>query len=301
MYAVLDAREDIIASPIVDDYLCGKNWNLFCQRDQISCVATFLEWFLTALEDDLTKQTVVQLCGCRFPHDPNHYPRIEYAKQYSPDHSNHLQTVYGCALQDFMKEHRIPEEGPPETTNPPDFTRPPRETFRPLHHLKMNTVTLSRPSWASAVYEKSFDTQEPKNNQFTPKRFNCSYANVAAKNPKTTAPTHDKQQSIQTPQKNKSNTNTSTSSLPTTTTTSPPSEPSTLTPPSEPIPKSSTIVSPNASADATENNPEYHSKFVKQTEQRFLDISRKLMELNKTKQNTILVGLNYSRNRMLKS
>ena len=131
-------------------------------RDQISGVTTFLEWFLAALGDDLTQQTLAQLYGCRFPHDPNHFPCIGYAKQYFPDHSNYLQMVYGCSLQDFMKEYRILEEGPPETTNPLDFTCPPCETFCPLHHTIMNTVTLSPPSWASAVYEKSFNAQEPQ-------------------------------------------------------------------------------------------------------------------------------------------
>ena len=30
MYAVLEAREDIEMSPIIDDYLRGKSWNLVC-------------------------------------------------------------------------------------------------------------------------------------------------------------------------------------------------------------------------------------------------------------------------------
>ena len=125
----MEAREDIEVSPIVDDYLRGKSWNLVCTREHISGVTAFLEWFIGAVMDDLTQQSFAQICGCRRPHDPNQYPRVEYAKQYSPDKSDHLQTVYGCTLQDFMREYGIPEEGPPETTNPPDFTRPPRETF----------------------------------------------------------------------------------------------------------------------------------------------------------------------------
>ena len=113
LYAVLSARADISESPIVDDYTLRKTWNLVCDRDCISGVTTFLEWFIGVLGDVLSPQTLAQLCGCHRPHDPNQYPRIEYAKQYSPDQSNHLQTVYGCALQDFMQENGIPAESNP--------------------------------------------------------------------------------------------------------------------------------------------------------------------------------------------
>ena len=151
-----------------------------CTREHISGVTTFLEWFIGAVTDDLTPLIFAQICGCRRPHDPNQYPRVEYTKQYSPDQSDHLQTVYGCTLQDFMREYDIPEDGPPETTAPPDFTRPPRESFRPLHHNTMNTITLSRPTWASKAYESSFDNKEPATNHFTPKRFTRSYAAVTS-------------------------------------------------------------------------------------------------------------------------
>ena len=283
MYAIMDAREDITNAPIMDDYLRGQNWNLVCQRDQISGVTTFLEWNLTALEEDLTTKTLAQLCRCRLPHDPNQYPPVEYAKQYSPDQSNHLQTVYGCALQDFMQEHGIPEEGPPGTTNPPDFTRPPRETFRPLHHSKMNTVTLSNPSWASSVYEKSFNSKEPTKNQFMSKRFTRSYANIA-KPTTTTAQTLNTQQASQPKTKHTSNNTKSSNSVPTTTTTSPPSKPSTLTLPSVPITNPPTVVSPTAHSNATNNNANFNPDFVQNTEQKFLDISRELMELRTGRQ-----------------
>ena len=74
MYAILEAREDIVASPIIDDYLRGKNWNLVCPSEHISGVTTFLKWFIGAVTDDLTQQSFAQISGCCQPHDPDQYP-----------------------------------------------------------------------------------------------------------------------------------------------------------------------------------------------------------------------------------
>ena len=279
MYAVINAREDITVPPVFDDYIRGKAWNLVCDRTEISGVTTFAEWFTGAIEDELSSQTFAQICGCNRPHDPNQYPRVEYAKQYSPDQQNYLQMVYGCALQDFMKEHRIPEEGSPETETPPDFTRPPRETFRPLHHSNMNTLTLSRPSWASTVYESSFDTTEPKKKPYTPKKF-TSYAKAVdntttnttqPKNPYNKPSTTRSQTSKQTSDKVPTNTNVSSST----------SEPSTLTPPSKSTKR--TVVTPTA----TTTQAPKKSQFVQNTEQKFLDISRDIMEIRNGRQSVI--------------
>ena len=271
LYAEINAREDLTTPPVFDDYTRGKAWNLVCDRNEISGVTTFSEWFMGAIADDLSSQTLAQLCGCNRPHDPNQYPRVEYAKQYSPDQSNHLQTVYSCALQEFMKEHGIPEEGSPETETPPDFTRPPRETFRPLHHTNMNTVTLSRPSWASTVYESSFQTTEPVKNPYTPKKFK-SYASAVSVDHKTTSQSNHQstkpssEQSQKVHQKSaKVPKNTQLSSTT--------SEPSTLTPPSKVTQK--TVVTPTS----TMSHQAGKSQFEKNTEQRFHDISKELMEV----------------------
>ena len=276
MYAVLDAREDIVESPIIDDYLRGKSWNLVCSREKLSGVTTFLEWFIGVVQDDVTQQAFAQICGCRRPHDPDQYPHVEFAKQYSPDQCNHVQTVYGCTLKDFMKEYDIPEEGSSETTQPPDYTRPPRETFRSLHHSTMNTVVLSRPTWASTTYEKAFDAKELAKNHFTPKRFHRSYA--AAASNKTQKQPSKKQQQLQqqTPRKMVH------SSLPSTAPTGPvTNEPSTLTPPTS-TNKTANVVSPAKSA--TDSPFHANSKFVKNTEQQFLDLSREIMEIRTGRQ-----------------
>ena len=228
------------------------------------------------MTDDLTPLIFAQICGCRRPHDPNQYPRVEYTKQYSPDQSDHLQTVYGCTLQDFMREYDIPEDGPPETTAPPDFTRPPRESFRPLHHNTMNTITLSRPTWASKAYESSFDNKEPATNHFTPKRFTRSYAAVTSN--KKSKQSSDTQQSTQQPQTSAP----TKPSVPSTAPTGPlPSEPSTLTPQSE-LRKTTTLVTPTKAPgqDAMVRD----DPFVKQTEQNFIDIRRELMEIRTGRQ-----------------
>ena len=172
-----------------------------------------------------------------------------------------------------MKEHGIPEEGTPETTNPPDFTCPPRETFCPLHHTKMNTVTLSRPSWASTVYEQSFDEKEPTTNQFTPKRFNRSYANVTKTHTPTATYPYKSKQNPQSTQKRKNTNTTTTRSIPKTTTTSPSSKPSTLTPPSEQV-QQPTVVSPTSAAISQKATAPVPSAFERNTEQCFLKLVR---------------------------
>ena len=231
---------------------------------------------MDTIADFLSIQTVAQLCRCHRPHDPNQYPRVKFAKQYSPERTDQPHTLYGCVLQDFMKEYDVPVEAPPETTNPPDFTRPPRDMFRPLHHNTMNAITLSRPSWASKVYESSFETSEPTNNSFTPKRF--SYAAAAKKSNQT----------------NQSKTTTKTSSSPKTASpeTSPPkpipaTAPSnssqnptisTLTPNSE-MPQQTAAVTPPKPVPA-----HCPPKFVQETEQHISDVNREMMELRTSRQ-----------------
>ena len=82
-------------------------------------------------------------------------------------------------------------EETPESTAPPDLTRPPRETFRPAHHARMKTLPLDRPTWASKLYEESFEHKEPKTNPYTSKRFR-SYA-AAATSPAEQSPANNNQ------------------------------------------------------------------------------------------------------------
>ena len=176
-----------------------------------------------------------------------------------------------------MKEHGIPEEGSPETETPPDFTKPPRETFRPLHHTNMNTITLSRPSWASDVYESSFDVVEPKKNPYTPKKFQ-SYAQALRDNqpsPKNTQqPNKPSPVRSQPSQKN-------TPTVPATThMESTPSELSTLTPPSKTTKR--TVITPTTQSHYTEKTP-----FMKDTEQKLLNISRELVEVRNGRHSVI--------------
>ena len=170
-----------------------------------------------------------------------------------------------------MKEYGIPEEGPPETTTPPDYTRPPRETFRPLHHTSMNMITISRPTWASTAYEKAFDTKEPTKNIYAPKQFTRSYAAVTSNDKQTKTPKKQSKKLQPEP------TEQTTPTVPSTAPKGPAlREPSTLMLQSN-LKRTATIISPIQQTATPPQEPS--GSFVKNTEQKFLDISRELMEI----------------------
>ena len=140
----------------------------------------------------------------------------------------------------------------------------------------MNTITLSWPTWASTAYKKSFNAKEPAKNHFTPKHFTRTYAAVASKT--TENKTSDKQQPQQQPAP-KQHTMTS---VPSTAPTGPVStEPLTLTPQSD-TKKKTNLITPTKANEAT--NHKHKTTFVKETEQKFLDISRELMEIRTGRQ-----------------
>ena len=53
MYAVLDTRDDIPTSPIMNDYLRNGTWNIVCTRDEINPVMTFIQWFLQTIVTEI--------------------------------------------------------------------------------------------------------------------------------------------------------------------------------------------------------------------------------------------------------
>ena len=179
LYAVLEAREDIPDSPILDDYVRAGQWNLVCTKDNLGRVTKFMEWFLSCLEEELTMQTVAQLFGCHRPFDPNQHPRVEFAKQYDVSNTTRLKETYGFDLEAFKQRYNLASDNSPETTPPPDLTKPPKETFRPQHYAKMRIQPAQRPTWVSAVYEDSFAAKEPENNPYAKKEktFLCRSSN----------------------------------------------------------------------------------------------------------------------------
>ena len=180
LYAVLESREDIPESPILDDYVRGGQWNIVCKKGDISYVTKFMEWFLSCMAEVLTMQTVAQLCGCNRPFDPNQHPRVEFAKQYEVPDTAKLKQTFGFDLDQFKKRYNLTDVTPPESTPPPDLTKPPKETFRPQHYAKMKIQSVDRPSWASTVYEESFNTKEPANNPYATNFKKSSYAAATA-------------------------------------------------------------------------------------------------------------------------
>ena len=192
MYAVLDSREDIPESPIVNDYLRGGMWNIVCSKEEIQAVTMFLEWFLHTLATDMGIERLAEMCGSFKPYDPNKQPRVTSVKQYNEAASCRLETDFGCRMDSFMKKYNLSNDDQPETTAPPDLTRPPRETFRPVHHARMKILPLERPTWASKLYEDSFAKKEPTINPYAAKRFQ-SYADAAVPQnapAQTQPPTH---------------------------------------------------------------------------------------------------------------
>ena len=194
LYAVIEAREDIDEPTVMDDYVRNGKWNIVCKKDHVQTVTDILDWFLSVLERVIGVEELATLCGSFKPYDQNQQPRVEFIKRYQDGYNEtHLQHTYGSSLSDFKKQYSI--SGPdkdPENDVPPDYSKPPRETYRPTHHARMEIIGVDRPTWASALYESSFDTKEPANNPYAAKRFKSYAAATGSKvrtSKTTSAPT----------------------------------------------------------------------------------------------------------------
>ena len=123
------------------------------------------------------------LCGSFKPYDQNQQPHVEFIKRYQDGYNeSHLQRTYGSSLSDFKKQYATSgEDQNPEKDVPPDYSKPPKETYRPTHHARMEIIGVDRPTWASKLYELSFDHQEPAVNPYAAKLFKTYAAATGAK------------------------------------------------------------------------------------------------------------------------
>ena len=244
LYAVIEAREDIPDSTIMEDYVRNGKWNIVCKKDNVQTVTDVLDWFLSVLERVMGVEELAKLCGSFKPYDQNQQPRVEFIKRYQDGYNeSHLQRTYGSSLSDFKKQYSIsgPDQNP-EKDVPPDYSKPPKETYRPTHHARMEIIGVDRPTWASTLYETSFDAKEPANNPYAAKRFKtyaaATGAKATAENAKQTTSTQRQPSppTVKTPPRNQ---------VPATATTTTSTNISSLTPPNSKSTNKPQLVTPS--------------------------------------------------------
>ena len=285
LYAVIEAREDIDEPTVMDDYVRNGKWNIVCKKDNVQTVTDILDWFLSVLERVMGVEELASLCGSFKPYDQNSQPRVEFIKRYQDGYNeSHLQRTYGSSLSDFKKQYSISgADKNPEKDVPPDYSKPPKETYRPTHHARMEIIGVDRPTWASKLYESSFNAQEPKNNPYATKRFRSYAAATDTPNQKvksTAASTSTKTASIPSTPTPPSN------QVPTTATTTNSTNVSSLTPTrSKSTHKPQPITPPPAAPDSviqdTQNRLRNLSKDMEEIRSHRTDLESKFTVLEK--------------------
>ena len=177
LYAVIEAREDIQEPTIMADYVRNGKWNIVCKKENVQTVTDILDWFLTVIGRVMGVEELSTICGSFRPYDQNQQPRVEFIKRYQDGYNEtHLKKTYGSSLSDFKRQYAISgEDQNPEKDVPPDYSKPPKETYRPTHFARMEVIGVDRPTWASTLYETSFNQKEPAVNPYAVKRSK-SYA-----------------------------------------------------------------------------------------------------------------------------